>query len=77
MGTKQAKPITAAEAAALVQSGNRVDYGLGLGLPDAFERALAARAAELRGVRVRGGLATRPRLVAEGMASLAISKSTS
>jgi acyl-CoA hydrolase len=65
MGTKQAKSITAAEAAALVQPGHRVDYGLGLGLPDAFDRALAARAAELRGVRIRGGLATRPRHVAE------------
>ncbi len=62
---KHTKTISAAEAAALVQSGNRVDYGMGLGAPDLFDRALAARAPELRGVRVRGGLATQQRHVAE------------
>jgi len=65
MGSKQAKQITAAEAAALVRSGDWVDYGLSVGEPDLFDGALAARAAELRGVRVRGGVAVQPRCVAE------------
>ena len=65
MGSKQAKQITAAEAAALVRSGDWVDYGMSVGEPDLFDGALAARAAELRGVRVRGAVAVQPRRVAE------------
>ena len=62
---KQAKRISAAEAAAIVRSGDFVDYGLCLAVPDLFDAALAARAPELRGVRVRGGVAATPRRVAE------------
>jgi len=53
--------VTAAEAAALVKSGDWVDYGFGLAQPDAFDRALAARAAELEQVKIRSALTVRPR----------------
>ncbi|MDZ4738692.1 MAG: acetyl-CoA hydrolase/transferase C-terminal domain-containing protein [Alphaproteobacteria bacterium] len=54
-----AKTISAAEAAKLVESGMTLDYG-GLSLqPDVFDKALAARASELRGVKVRAVLSTR------------------
>ena len=42
-----AKPIPAEEAAALVTSGMWLDYGTGVGQPDAFDRALGARIREL------------------------------
>lgn len=57
--------MTAAEAAALVKSGDWVDYGFGLAQPDAFDRALAARAAELEQVKIRSALTVRPRAVLE------------
>jgi acyl-CoA hydrolase len=60
---KQAKSVTAEQAAAHVRSGDWVDYGFGLAQPDAFDRALAARAAELRGVKIRSALTVRPRAV--------------
>lgn len=60
-----AKKITAEAAAALVKSGGWVDYGFGMGQPDLFDRALAARAAELRGVKIRSCLTMRPRAVLE------------
>jgi acyl-CoA hydrolase len=60
----EAPPVIEAEAAAaLVQSGDWVDYGLGAAQPDLFDRALAARVNELRGVKIRAGLAVRPRAV--------------
>src|SRR6185295_10406051 len=59
-GTKQAVKITAKEAASLVKSGMWLDFGLALGQPDAFDEALAARAAELRDVKVRSCLSVRP-----------------
>ena len=37
------KTISAGEAAALVKPGDWLDYGFGLGQPDHFDRALAAR----------------------------------
>lgn len=58
---KQAKRITPEQAAALVRAGDWVDYGFGLGQPDRFDAALAARARELSGVRVRGAFSLRPR----------------
>jgi len=64
-GTKQAQPISAAAAAALVSSGDFVDYGTALAQPDAFDAALAARIGELHDVRIRGCLSTRPRAVVE------------
>lgn len=57
--------ISAEEAAALVRSGDSVDYGFGLGQPDLFDRALAARRDELRGVIIRAALSLRPRAVLE------------
>jgi acyl-CoA hydrolase len=60
-----AKQITAEAAAALVKSGDWVDYGFGLGQPDLFDAALAARKNELRGVKIRACLTMRPRAVLE------------
>ena len=40
---RQAIKVSAEEAAGLVESGMWVDYGFGMGQPDAFDRALAAR----------------------------------
>jgi acyl-CoA hydrolase len=64
-GTRQAQPISAEAAAAMVRSGDYVDYGTALAQPDAFDTALAARIADLHDVRVRGCLSTRPRAVVE------------
>jgi len=41
--TAPPRRITAEEAAGLVRSGDWVDYGFGIGRPDVFDRALAAR----------------------------------
>jgi len=60
-----AKKITAAEAAALVQSGYWLDYGACLGQPDVFDEALAKRAPELANVGIRSSLAAKPRAVLE------------
>jgi acyl-CoA hydrolase len=62
---KQAKRIGAEEAAALVRPGMTVDYGTNTGQPDLFDRALGARAKELRGVKIRSCLTLRPRAVLE------------
>jgi acyl-CoA hydrolase len=59
------KRLSAEAAAALVRSGSWLDYGFGLGEPDRFDAALAARRSELKGVRVRGCLCMRPRAVIE------------
>ncbi len=55
--------ISPEAAAALVESGHWIDYGFGMGQPDLFDAALAARAGELRGVRIRSCLTLRPRAV--------------
>ncbi|HEY8121872.1 MAG TPA: acetyl-CoA hydrolase/transferase C-terminal domain-containing protein [Myxococcota bacterium] len=57
--------VSAEQAAALVKSGDWVDWGLNGSQPVVFDRALAARASELRGVKIRSGLALRPRAVLE------------
>ena len=62
---KGARRVSAAEAAGLVRSGDWLDFGAALSLPDGFDRALAARAAELREVKIRGCLAIRPLAVLE------------
>ncbi len=62
---KQPRHISAAEAAGLVRSGDWVDYGVTLLAPDVFDRALAARAAELRSVKIRSCISLRPRAVLE------------
>ena len=63
--SKQAKTITAGDAATLVKSGDWIDYGTGLCQPDAFDLALAARKSELRDVKIRSCLSMRPRAVLE------------
>lgn len=62
---KTPKTISAEEAAELVRSGDWVDYGTNVGQPDLFDRALAARAKQLRGVKIRSCLSLRPRAVVE------------
>jgi len=60
---KAATPITAEQAAGLVQSGMWLDYGFGVCQPDVFDAALAARAPALRGVKIRGCITLRPRAI--------------
>lgn len=62
---KAARTISADEAAALVTSNSWIDYGVGLGQPDAFDRALAARRDQLHNVKFRSCLTMRPRAVLE------------
>ena len=45
--------ISAADAAALVRSGDWVEYGAGMGQPDVFDSALAERVDELEDVKIR------------------------
>ena len=58
MSVKHPKVISAEEAAAFVKSGDWVDYGMLL--PERFDRALAARASELRKVDIRAVLSMKP-----------------
>jgi len=60
---KQAKTVSAQAAADQVTSDDWVDYGFGVGQPDAFDQALAARAPELKRVKIRSALTVRPRAV--------------
>jgi acyl-CoA hydrolase len=55
------KTVSAEQAAAVVKSGDWIDYGFGLGQPDLFDQALAARVKNLEQVKVRGCLALKPR----------------
>jgi acyl-CoA hydrolase len=57
--------ISADVAADIVRSGMWLDYGAALCQPDVFDKALAARAAELQGVKIRSCLTMRPRAVLE------------
>jgi len=59
------KKITASEAAALVKSGDWLDYGASLAQPDVFDQALAERVNELTNVGFRSSLAAKPRAVLE------------
>jgi len=63
MPARAARPITPEDAARLVRSGDWVDYGFGMGQPDLFDRALAVRRDELRGVHIRACLTFEPRAV--------------
>jgi len=65
MTSKTAQRILATTAAAMVRSGDWIDYGAVLGQPDAFDEALAQRVGELEAVNIRGCLSTRPRAVVE------------
>jgi acyl-CoA hydrolase len=60
-----ARRLTAEDAAALVRSGDWLDYGAVLAQPDAFDKALAARVGDLHNVNIRGCLSLRPRAVLE------------
>ena len=56
----QKKRITAGEAAALVHSGDWIDFGWATSTPFAIDQALAARADELTDVKLRGGILVKP-----------------
>jgi acyl-CoA hydrolase len=58
-----AQAISAEEAASFVTSGMWLDYGTGVGQPDAFDRALATRIHALTDVKIRHCLTMRPRAV--------------
>jgi acyl-CoA hydrolase len=58
---KAAQHLTAEQAAGLVTSGMWLDYGFGVCQPDAFDRALAARAQDAKGVKVRSCITLPPR----------------
>jgi acyl-CoA hydrolase len=60
-----ARNISAAQAAALVQSGDWVEYGTSLCQPDVFDQALAERKSELQNINIRACLSVRPRAVLE------------
>ena len=62
---KKAEHISAAAAARLVKSGDWIDYGITLSQPDVFDKALAARKAELRNVKFRSCITMKPRAVLE------------
>ena len=64
-GGKSALRVTAGEAAAVVRSGQWLDYGFGLSQPDVFDRALAARRDELSDVKIRSALTLSPRATFE------------
>jgi acyl-CoA hydrolase len=64
-GGKTPRHLTPDQAAALVKPGDWLDYATGFNQPDLFDRALAARAAELRDVNIRNCLTMRPRAVLE------------
>lgn len=64
-GARTARRVSAAAAAALVRSGDWVDYGVALCEPDAFDRALAERVPDLHGITIRSMLSMRPRAVLE------------
>lgn len=65
MASKQARRVSAAEAASLVRNGDWLDYGITFNQPEAFDRALAARLQELSEVNFRNCLSMRPRAVLE------------
>jgi acyl-CoA hydrolase len=60
-----AQTISPERAATFVRSGMWLDYGAGLGQPDVFDKALAARGALLENVKIRSCLSMRPRAVVE------------
>jgi acyl-CoA hydrolase len=63
--TKTLTRITADQAAAMVRPGMWLDYGAGLGQPDAFDTALAKRCDALQSIKIRSCLTPRPRAVLE------------
>jgi acyl-CoA hydrolase len=63
MQARQAAQISVEAAAALVKPGDWIDWGFGMGQPDAFDRALAARRDALEAVKIRACLTMRARAV--------------
>ncbi len=66
MNCAPAQTLSPEQAAAFVRSGMWLDYGSGLGQPDVFDQALAARGETLENVKIRSCLSMRRRAVAEG-----------
>jgi acyl-CoA hydrolase len=62
---RQAREVSAEAAAAMVKSGDWIDYGFGMAQPDAFDKALAARRDELVQVKLRNCLTMRSRAIIE------------
>ncbi|HZZ35381.1 MAG TPA: acetyl-CoA hydrolase/transferase C-terminal domain-containing protein [Caulobacteraceae bacterium] len=60
-----ARRVSAAHAAGLVKNGMWIDYGVALCQPDAFDKALGARAGEVSDVKLRTCLTMRPRAFLE------------
>jgi acyl-CoA hydrolase len=58
-----AKHISATQAAALIKSGDWIDYGTSLVQPDVFDQALAVRVGELTNVKMRNCLTIKPRAI--------------
>jgi acyl-CoA hydrolase len=61
----RARVISSEETASFVSSGMWLDYGTSLCQPDVFDKALAARAAELQNVKIRSCLSMKPHAVLE------------
>lgn len=61
----RAKLTTAEEAVKVVKNGDYVDYGLGLGMPDLLDQALAKRKEELKDIKIRSMYSMRPVAVVE------------
>ena len=59
------KLVTADEAAAVVKSGDWVDFAWGCSTPDTLDRALAKRLPELHDVKFRGGMLMRRPAIAD------------
>jgi len=59
------KTVSPDEAAAVIKSGDWVEYGFGLGQPEVFDRAFARRVPRLERIRLRGCLAMTPRAAVE------------
>ena len=59
------KMMSAGNAAAMVKSGDIVDYSMALNQPDLFDDSLAARKDELKDITVRGALSVGKRQVVE------------
>ena len=64
-GGKAALSVSPAEAAAVVESHQWIDYGFGLAQPDLFDQALARRSATLADIKIRAALTLSPRATFE------------
>ena len=62
---RAAREVSAETAAAVVKSGDYLDYGTVLSQPDVFDRALAARVGAVTNLKLRSCISVRPRAVLE------------